>query len=111
MDEFKNFIKNNSYLISYVRDGKKTWQELYELFDLYGDDSNVWGEYLKSSNSLNGLKWDDISKMFKNLDVNKVQEGINSIQKTLALFGDLIASKDGKSKTYNPRPLYKRFED
>ena len=51
--------------------------------------------------------------MAKNVDVNKVQEGISSLQKTLGLFGELFASKEAGSskKEYNPRPLYKRFED
>ena len=53
---------------------------------------------------------DELIKMAKNVDVDKVQEGITSLQKTLALFGDLFASKKPTS-TYNPRPLYKRFDD
>ena len=49
----------------------------------------------------------------KNVDMNKVQEGISSLQKTLGLFGELFAAKKEGSgkKEYNPRPLYKRFED
>ena len=48
--------------------------------------------------------------MAKNIDVNKVQDGLTSLQKTLSLFGDLFVSKDGgKTSTYNPRPLYRKF--
>ena len=44
--------------------------------------------------------------------MDKVQEGISSLQKTLGLFGDLIGNKDNTSnKGYSPRPLYRRFED
>lgn len=120
IDEFKNFIKSNPFLIGYIRDGKKSWQDLYEVYDLYGEDEDVWSEYLKdkssddrsSSNSNNGTNyWSDIVKMAKNIDVNKVQEGITSLQKTLSLFGDLFVNKESSGKTYNPRPLYRRFED
>lgn len=119
IDEFKNFIKNNPFLIGYIRDGKKSWQDLYEVYDLYGEDENIWNEYLQdkssenrnnsSSNSTN--YWDELVKMTKNIDVNKVQEGITSLQKTLSLFGDLFVGKENASKTYNPRPLYRKFED
>ena len=49
--------------------------------------------------------------MAKNVDVDKVQEGITSLQKTLALFGDLFANKNTSTNGYNPRPLYRRFDD
>ena len=45
------------------------------------------------------------------IDVDKVQEGITSLQKTLGLFGDLFVNKGSSNKEYSPRPLYRRFED
>ena len=50
--------------------------------------------------------------MAKNMDVDKVQEGITSIQKAIGLVSDLFI-KDKKNTTteYQPRPLYKRFDD
>ena len=38
IDEFKLFVKANPFLISYIRDGKKSWQDFYEIYDMYGDD-------------------------------------------------------------------------
>lgn len=119
VDSFKNFVKNNSYLISYIRRGEKSWQDLYELYDLYGEDEKAWSEFLKddisSSNNdrVKGNNYiEDMIRIAKNIDVDKVQEGITSLQKTLGLFGDLFASKgSSSSKKYNPRPLYRRFED
>ena len=114
-DNFKMFIKANTFLISYVRDKKKTWQELYELYDIVGDDEEAWNKYLEkgntSSNTSNGFKIEDFIKIAKNIDVDKVQEGITSLQKTLSLFGDLFTSNNTNSSTYNPRPLYRRFDD
>lgn len=118
-EEFKTFVKENPFLIQYVRDGKKNWQDFYEMYDLYGEDEDAWGKLLNEesksttkSNNRSGYL-EELVKMAKNVDVNKVQEGISSLQKTLGLFGELFAAKGEGSgkKEYNPRPLYKRFED
>ena len=116
--EFKEFVKNNSFLIGYIRRGEKSWQDMYEIYDLYGEDEDAWAKFLEKdekkeshSNKSNNYL-DEFIKMAKNIDVNKVQEGITSLQKTLGLFGELFAGKEGNSqKEYNPRPLYRRFED
>lgn len=122
IESFKEFVRNNNYLISYIKSGKKSWQDLYEIYDLYGDNEDVWREFLKdenassnnNSNSRSGGNYiEEMVRMAKNIDVDKVQEGITSLQKTLGLFGELFTNKNNGngSKEYNPRPLYRRFED
>ena len=123
MDDFKKFVKNNSFLVGYVRRGQKSWQEFYEIYDLYGEDEEAWGKFLEEDedtrvgnddNRSKGGYWSEFINMAKNVDVNKVQEGISSLQKTLGLFGELFVNKNntaGTGKEYNPRPLYRRFED
>ena len=117
--EFKLFVKNNPFLISYIKNGKKSWQDMYELYDLYGEDEDAWLKFLEddkkeeATSNKNSGYFDDVYKMIKNIDVDKVQEGITSLQKTLGLFGELFAGKGNTTtnKEYNPRPLYRRFED
>ena len=129
IDEFKLFVRANPFLISYIRDGKKSWQDFYEMYDIVGDDEVAWNKYLEDSireesdtkeedRSSKGSGFsahlDDFIKMAKNVDVDKVQEGITSLQKTLTLFGDLFVNKGnnaGNNRNYNPRPLYRRFDD
>lgn len=120
IDSFKEFVRNNNYLINYTKNGTKTWQDLYEMYDLYGEDSDAWNKYLNEDTGNTTQTTtpktpnyvEEIVRMAKNIDMDKVQEGITSLQKTLGLFGDLFASKSSSStKEYNPRPLYRRFDD
>ena len=54
----------------------------------------------------------DIVNIAKNIDMDKFQDGINSLSKAVSLFSDLFANK-GTSTTnaYKPRAVYRRFED
>ena len=120
IDNFKLFVKNNPNLITYVKNNTMSWQKFYELYDLYGEDNSVWNEYLNKDTTVNSTKteskksskFSDILDMAKNLDTNKLQDGISSVQKATGLIGDILV-KDKKSdvSTYNPRPIYRRFDD
>ena len=41
---FKEFVSHNPEFIDSVNNGKTTWQKLYELYDLYGEDTSVWSD-------------------------------------------------------------------
>lgn len=120
IDEFKMYVKKNPKLINYVKDGSMTWQGFYEIYDLYGEDNNAWSKYLSNTDeevtetkksSISSVS--DIVKMVKNMDVDKVQEGITSLQKAVDLFSGLFIKDDAKTNTtaYTPRPIYRSFED
>ncbi len=120
IDNFKLFVKNNPNLITYVKNNTMSWQKFYELYDLYGEDNNVWNEYLNKDTTVNTTKteskksnkFSDILDMAKNLDSNKLQDGISSVQKAIGLIGDiLVKDKKPDASTYNPRPIYRRFDD
>lgn len=151
LEEFKKYVKKYPKLISYVKEGKMTWQDFYELYDIYGENDEVWSKYVSGSlsndsvnvsdsstnintnntNNNNNINTDSVSsddsnkesksitsvgdvvKMIKNMDVNKVQDGISSLQKAVDLFSTIFikdGSKTGGS-TYTPRPIYRRFDD
>lgn len=110
LNNFKLFIKNNPTFANYIKDGSMTWQKFYELYDMYGEDSTVWDEYKqapKKSPTLN-----DIVNMAKNIDMDKLQDGVNSLSKAVGLFSDLFTNRGTTStNTYKPRAIYRRFED
>ena len=42
MDEFKKFVSNNPHLKKKINQKETTWQELYEHYDLYGEDDEIF---------------------------------------------------------------------
>ena len=119
MDDFKSFVKKNPNLVNYVKNDTMSWQKFYELYDLYGEDENIWGDYLGSrSASSNKVekkstsRFSDILDMAKNIDANKLQDSISSVQKTIGLIGDMfIKDKGTDTNAYTPRPIYRKFDD
>ena len=102
-ESFKTFARNNPELSTSVLENKVTWQQLYELYEIYGEDNQVWNKYLNKKET----SFKDIIESIKNIDLNTFQEGISNIQKAIGI----IQSLGLNNSKYEPRPLYKRFED
>ena len=122
IDNFKSFVRKNPNLITYVREKNTSWQEFYELYDLYVEDPTIWNKYLNkeekkieesSSSTSNTNPLNNILTMAKNIDADKLQDGLSSIQKAVDLFGGLLVKDKGTTtkSDYSPRPVYKRFDD
>ena len=110
-EDFKNFVNNHKELIRYVNSDKMTWQKFYDMYSLYGENSDVWDEYFKKKETKKtNISFGDIIDKVKELDPDEVQKNINSLNKILTLISSLI-SKDKVEEVYEPMPLYKKFED
>ncbi len=111
IEDFKQFVKNNPSLLKYVKNKEKTWQQFYEIYDMYGESKDAWKDYLEeaSVNTVNALGVSDIINWIKNVDVDKMQESISSVQRVLGVLEDL--GNNNVKPEYKPRPLYKHFED
>ena len=49
--------------------------------------------------------------MIKKVDLDSVQKGVNNLQKTIGLLQDIGIGSKTKVPTYEPRPMYKYFDD
>ena len=112
-ESFKSFARLHPELATTVIKGNASWQQLYEIYEIYGENNSIWNNYFTTSkvdtiaNSANTIK--DFINTFKNLDMDSVQQGITNIQKTIGLLQDL--GLGNKEEKYEARPIYKRFED
>ncbi len=121
--EFKEFVRKNPHLIDVVSKNETSWQKLYELYDLYGEENEVWNKYKKTNatsnqnnnqanlnNSFSTFK--DLFNFVKGIDLNSVQKGLNSLDKAIEAFKELTpTAAKGAAEAYEPRPTYRYFED
>lgn len=119
-EEFKQFARMHPELVGYVKNKEMTWQQFYELYDIYGTEESAWSSYLgaKSATATEAVTdaMGTITDKLKNIDINSIQEHIKTAQKAL----DLVSELTGKSEVTSPltasipkvpRPINKFFED
>lgn len=116
INEFKEFVKTHPSLLKSVNSGKITWQRLYEMYDLYGSDSNVFNEYLNTENNISNKNINDYKNVIdtlKNIDMDSVKSNLTSLQKALTFLEDFTKPDDltKVSKVVNPRPFGNFFND
>lgn len=125
-DDFKRFVRSHPDLIQYVNNGSMSWQKFYEMYDIYGENSNVWDKYNNMRSSIETTSDTDTTKsklstvgdtslkelfnMVKKIDLESVRKGAEGLQKAIALVQD-FGSTTRTTNNYQARPLYKHLED
>lgn len=115
--EFKEFVKQHPELVKYVRSGEMNWQKFYEIYDLYGEKEEAWNNYFKKQEEVSENKattafgFTDILGWLKTVDLDSVQNSINSVQRVVSVLQDFGGKEEVTKPEYKPRPLYKHFED
>ena len=117
-ESFKNFVRRNPSLINYVNNNTKSWQDFYEIYELYGESPSAWNKLLNNntnSRSANTMKPEEAVKelvtMIKGIDLATVQKGITNIQKTISLVQDLGLGGSKTPASYEARPSFRHFDD
>lgn len=113
-EEFKLFAAKHPELVRYIKNGEATWQKFYEIYDIYGNDESAWQDYLTKKNIGNDYNLKSITDKIKNIDLNSIQEHINTAQKALGIVQELTgkgSSVAKSSEVVSPRPINKIFED
>ena len=116
IEKFKLFVRSKPELSSYVNDGSMTWQKFYEMWNLYGEENDIWKNYLKKDNSMESSNTtsntvSNILSNLKNIDMNEVQKGVESVRKAIDLLQGFIVSDTSSNKEYTPRNLFKKYDD
>lgn len=90
MDEFKEFLKTIPSIKQDVLNGRYTWQQLYEIFVMYGKDDKFWQPYKTGNNfDLNMLV-----EVIKNIDLNALSNSLNSIEKVLNVVNTFLDKRE-----------------
>lgn len=120
-DEFKDFVSKHPALVTIVKEKKHTWQDLYEVFDLYGTDEKLWENYINTNRNNVSASADvasslgELAKVFKNINIDNVQKYIDTAQKAIGVIQELTGKSSGdaisKAGPQAARPINKIFED
>ena len=78
MDEFKEFLKTVPSVKQDVLNGRYTWQQLYEIFVMYGKDDKFWQPYKTNSS----------------IDLNALSSSLSSIEKVLNVASTFLDKKE-----------------
>ena len=120
LESFKTFVRESPNLANFVTKGERSWQDFYDMFNLYGANNSVWDKYLgktaiTTAAAGTAFSFKEIFNMIKNVDMREVQSGIGSIQKGLGYLQDIVNTKIddvvSTRSTYEPRPMHKHFDD
>ncbi|MFV0395580.1 MAG: spore coat protein YlbD [Coprobacillaceae bacterium] len=104
LEEFKKFVTT----IPSVRDdglsGRYTWQQLYEIYTMYGEDDKFWNAYKQST----GMDFSGIMDVVKNVDLDSVSSGLHSLEKMLGMASSFLV-KDEPEKPQKQK--YKWYDE
>jgi len=104
-DNFIKFVRLNPSLINYVKKNNVSWQSLYEIYALYGEDEKIWNNYLKSDDySIN-----ELLSLIKNINLDAVKRVVEGLQKTISLIQDI--NGNNIESNYEKMPVYEDLDD
>ena len=116
LEEFKLFIKENSYLIDRVHNKETSWQKLYETYDIYGPSHELFKQTVSQKNTSTLLSKEGINSAinaFKKVDLDKVSSGLDQVKKVVGAIQE-ITKPDGETPTipeYMKKSTFRRYND
>lgn len=114
-EAFKGFAKMHPELLGSIKSGETSWQKLYEIYDIYGEDDRAWNTYFNKNTSTSSGGFNNITDIVKNIDMDSVQKHINTAQKALGIVQELTGKGANAINSVKgpvaPRPINKFFED
>ena len=106
---FKEFISHHPEILTYIKEKKNTWQDFYEIYDIYGENEDAWNKYFNNKSTESSLG--ELTNLFKNINMDNVQKHINNAQKAVSLIQELTSKNSTNIVTKTPRPITKFFGD
>lgn len=108
---FKNFIGNHPEVLKYIKSKEMTFQDFYEIYDIYGEQSDVWDKYFKTSESTtdeNRLK--ELTGLLKNINIDSIEHHVNNAQKVIGIIQELTKKTPDITSTVD-NPITKIYGD
>ncbi len=109
--EFKAFVGSHPELITFVRNKEMTWQDFYEIYDLYGTSESAWKKYLGNENTRGKEAiLSDLTGLLKGVNLDSIQNHVNNAQKAINIIQELT-KKTPEALPKIERPITKFYGD
>lgn len=96
LEEFKEFVSTIPSIRQDVLNGRYSWQQLYELYDMYGKDDKFWMPY---KNQSNGLDFMNMMELVKGIDVDALTSSLSAIEKVLTMASGFFVKEQTSTDT------------
>lgn len=87
VENFKQFVKTKPEFSSLVLDGTYNWQQLYEMYTMYGENHEIWNNLNKNKSTVSTIDW---MSVIKNIDIDTLISGMQGLEKILDLFAGYL---------------------
>ena len=92
LKEFKAFLKTIPSIKEDVLNHRYTWQEIYEIYTMYGEDDHFFKPYKEHP-----IENMNVLEIIKNVDLEALSSSLQSIEKVLGIVSNLLdKNKEGK---------------
>lgn len=110
--EFKNFISQHPEILKYIKTKEMSFQDFYEIYDIYGEDEVTWNKYFSNIDETSSTKdkINELTRLFKNVNMDNIEHHVNNAQKAISIIQELT-KKSPEVLTKVERPLTKFFGD
>lgn len=101
MEEFKEFVSKHEKIKNEVRTGKRTWQNIYEEWVLYGENDPQWQAFANSDEaisrqgknlSINVESLKNVVEYIKKINPDDLNKTLNTVQKVIQI-AQTVSSK------------------
>ena len=106
---FKEFASKHPELLTFIKNKQNTWQDFYEIYDIYGEDESAWNKYFNNTETESSIG--ELTSIFKNINMDNVQKHITNAQKAVSLIQELTTKSTSDIVSKTPRPITKFFGD
>ena len=108
-ENFKTFISNHPELLSFIRNKEMSFQDFYEIYDIYGEDEATWSKYFSKTES-DDSRIKELSKVLKNINMDSIEHHVNNAQKVIGIIQELT-KKSPEVTSVIDNPITKIYGD
>lgn len=112
LSEFKAFVKDKPFLQEKVNKKETTWQNLYETYDLFGENADIFKQNSGETRNLtSGGNTTNLLKMLEGVNLDKISENLEGVKKILGVLGEFTKKEEPKASRRNFYKSPRSYDD